>query len=84
MFAGLVAGAWVDRRDRRLAMLATDLVSGLLSLALLALMASGTLNLWLLLLLVLLFWTSNAFHGAAFDTSYAMLVPERLLPRAGP
>src|SRR5436190_4832362 len=73
VLAGLVAGAWVDRHDRRLTMLATDLVSGLLSLALLALMASGTLNLWLLLLLVLLFSTSTAFHGAAFDTSYAML-----------
>jgi DHA3 family macrolide efflux protein-like MFS transporter len=82
VLAGIVAGAWVDRHDRRLTMLVTDLISGLLSLGLLALMVSGSLNLWLLLLLVLSFSTSSAFHGAAFDTSYAMLVPEELLPRA--
>jgi MFS family permease len=79
---GLVGGAWADRHDRRLIMIATDLISGVLSLAVLALMVSGTLNLWLLVLLVLSFSTSSAFHGAAFDTSYAMLVPEKLLPRA--
>jgi len=82
VFGGLVAGAWADRHDRRLIMIATDLISGLLSLAVLALMVSGTLNLWLLLLLVLSLSTSGAFHAAAFDTSYAMLVPEELLPRA--
>jgi DHA3 family macrolide efflux protein-like MFS transporter len=74
VFGGLVAGAWADRHDRRLIMIATDLISGLLSLAVLVLMVSGTLGLWPLLLLVLSLSTSGAFHAAAFDTSYAMLV----------
>src|SRR5262245_16631669 len=69
----LIGGPWADRHDRRLIMMATDLISGVLSLAVLVLMVSGTLNLWLLVLLVLSISTSSAFHGAAFDTSYAML-----------
>src|SRR5262245_61102888 len=82
VFGALVGGAWADRHDRRRIMIATDVISGLLNLALLAMIVSGTLDLWLLLLLMLSLSASSAFHGAAFDTSYAMLVPEELLPRA--
>lgn len=78
----LIGGPWADRHDRRLIMIATDVINGVLSLVVLILMVSGTLTLWLLVILVLFFSTVSAFHGAAFDTSYAMLVPEELLPRA--
>ncbi|MDB4896904.1 MAG: Major Facilitator Superfamily transporter [Firmicutes bacterium] len=77
-----IAGAWVDRHDRKRTMIVADFANVLLSALLVALIASGRLELWMLLVLVVAFGTLQAFHGAAFDTSYAMLVPEHLLPRA--
>ncbi len=77
-----IAGAWADRHDRKRIMLAADTANGLVSVALLILIVTQLLNLWLLLLLMVLFAVTNTFHSAAFDTSYAMLVPESQLPRA--
>jgi len=82
VFGAPIAGAWADRHDRKRTMMAMDFVSGLLSLMLLALIVSNTLNLWMLIILMVLFAIVGAFHGAAFDTSYAMIVPEEQLPRA--
>ncbi len=82
VFAAPVAGAWADRHDRKRIMMAMDLANGCLSLILASLLAAGALQLWMLLLIVALFAGLSAFHGSAFDTSYAMLVPEKLLPRA--
>lgn len=77
-----LAGAWADRHDRKRTMLAMDFANGCLGLILAALLAIGTLRVWLLLVLMAGFALLGAFHTAAFDTSYAMLVPERQLPRA--
>jgi MFS transporter, DHA3 family, macrolide efflux protein len=76
------AGNWADHHDRRRTMLAMDLASGSLSLILVFLLASGTLQLWMLLIFTALFSVFGTFHYTAFDTSYIMLVPDRLLPRA--
>jgi MFS family permease len=82
VFAAPIAGAWVDRHDRKQTMIVGDLVSGSLSLVLLVLMANGLLQVWMLFILLFGLATAGVFHGAAFDTSYAMLVPEKQLPRA--
>ena len=82
VFIAPIAGAWADRHDRKRTMMAMDFTSGCLSVLLATLMATGLLQLWMLLILELCFATVGAFHGAAFDTSYAMLVPEKQLPRA--
>lgn len=82
IFGAPLAGAWVDRHDRRHTMLAADVANGGLCLILTALLATGTLRLWLLLPLLALYAGFGGLHYAAFDTSYAMLVPARLLPRA--
>jgi MFS family permease len=76
------AGSWADRHDRKRTMLAADLLNGLVSLTLMSLMISGTLETWSLILLMASFAAISPFHHAAFDTSYAMIVPERQLPRA--
>lgn len=76
------AGAWADRHDRKRTMISADLANGLISLTILMLMVNGLLGIWSLLGLMILFAITGAFHGAAFDTSYAMLVPEAQLPRA--
>ena len=77
-----IAGAWADRHDRKQTMMVCDLLNGLLSLTFLALVVGGALNLVLLVPLVIVGGLLGAFHGAAFDTSYAMIVPEEQLPRA--
>jgi MFS family permease len=77
-----IAGAWADRHDRKRTMLLMDFASAGISLALMALVAGGALQLWILLILNALMAVAGAFHGSAFDTSYAMLVSEEQLPRA--
>jgi MFS transporter, DHA3 family, macrolide efflux protein len=82
VFGAPIAGAWVDRHDRKRTMIVADFCNGALSLVLAALVLSGGLQLWALLIIVALMAFLSAFHGAAFDTSYAMLVSEERLPRA--
>ncbi|MFN8484991.1 MAG: MFS transporter [Anaerolineae bacterium] len=82
VFAAPVAGAWADRHDRKRTMLVVDFLSGALSLSLAALVLSGSLQLWPVLVITALFAVLGAFHMAAFDTSYVMLVPPKHLPRA--
>lgn len=82
VFGAPLAGAWADRHDRKRTMIAMDTLSGLISLALVLLMAGNALSLWLLIVIAVGAAVAGAFHGAAFDTSYAMLVPDHLLPRA--
>lgn len=82
VFGAPIAGAWADRHDRRRTMMTMDTLSGFLSLTLATLVWTNALNLPALVLITALFSLANAFHGSAFDTSYAMIVPENLLPRA--
>lgn len=82
VFGAPLAGAWADRHDRKRTMMAMDFLNGGLSLLLAVLVMTNTLKLWLLILVLALSAFINAFHFSAFDTSYAMLVPEEKLPRA--
>jgi MFS transporter, DHA3 family, macrolide efflux protein len=82
VFGGPLAGAWADRRDRKRIMIVTNTAEGLITLLTLLLMLSGALQLWMLVTVGVLAAAAGAFHYAAFDASYAMLVPDRLLPRA--
>jgi MFS family permease len=82
VFGGPVAGAWADRHDRKLIMIVTNTASGLITLLTFILMLAGNLQLWMLVCIGVLAAAVGAFHYAAFDASYAMFVPDRLLPRA--
>ncbi len=82
VFLAPLAGAWADRHDRKRTMLVMDFVNGLVSLTLMMAVFTNTLQLWSLVILDFLAASIGAFHGAAFDTSYAMLVPKEQLPRA--
>ncbi len=82
VFGGPLAGAWADRHDRKRIMIATNTANGLIAFLTFTFMLSGNLQLWLLVSIGVLAATASAFHYAAFDASYAMLVPDRLLPRA--
>ncbi len=82
VFGGLLAGAWADRHDRKRTMMAMDFVSGCLSLLLASLVVAQGLQVWMLIAIQFLMSLAGAFHNSAFDTSYAMIVPEDKLPRA--
>jgi MFS family permease len=77
-----LAGACADRHDRRRTMILADLLNGLVCLVIIVLMLAGVVELWMLVLTGIVSAVAGAFHFAAFDSSYAMLVPDHLLPRA--
>ena len=76
------AGAWADRHDRKNTMIVCDFLNGALSVGLMILILYGILELWMLLIILSISTIISDFHGSSFDTSYAMLVPEKQLPRA--
>ncbi len=80
--AAPIAGVFADRHDRKTIMIGTDLLNGLLSLLLAALLFTRALRLGPLLAIAVVSATAGAFHAAAFDASYVMLVPRKQLPRA--
>ncbi|MCL5995403.1 MAG: MFS transporter [Chloroflexi bacterium] len=82
VFGAPIAGAFVDRHDRKRTMMVMDCANGCISLLTLALIATRQLNVFWLVVIGVLSSTCTAFHNAAFDTSYAMLVPKDRLPRA--
>lgn len=77
-----VAGAGVDRHDRRRTMLYMDLAAGVVSLVMAWMMQKGLMNLWGLMVTLVLSAIIGQFHAAGLDTSYAMLVSNKMLPRA--
>jgi MFS family permease len=82
VFAAPLAGAWVDRHDRKRTMLAMDFANGCLSCLLVALLLANMLQLWVVLCVVMLSSLVSTLHSSALDASYVMLVPEDRLPRA--
>ena len=82
IFGAPIAGAFVDRHDRKRTMIAMDIASGCISILAVSLIATRQLNLFWLVSIGVLSSICTAFHNAAFDTSYAMLVPPEKLPRA--
>ncbi len=82
VFGAPIAGAFVDRHDRKRTMMSMDFLNGCVSVLTVALIATHQLNIFWLIVIGVLSSTITAFHSAAFDTSYAMLVPEERLPRA--
>jgi DHA3 family macrolide efflux protein-like MFS transporter len=76
------AGSWADHHDRKRTMALMDLACCALSGVMLFLLLQGWLSLVPLVALQALMASATAFHAAAFDTSYATLVEDRLLPKA--
>jgi MFS family permease len=77
-----LAGALVDRWDRRRVMLLSDLGTALAPLAALALVETGTLRLWHLYVLVALGAVFKAFQWPAFSSLVPQLVTKDDLGRA--
>jgi DHA3 family macrolide efflux protein-like MFS transporter len=82
VFGAPIAGAFVDRHDRKRTMMAMDFANGCVAVLTAGLIVTRQLNIAGLVAVGVLQSIFTAFHNAAFDTSYAMLVPENRLPRA--
>lgn len=77
-----ITGSIADRHDRRRVMLLCDVLSGAVTLGVAALMLTTAVPLWVLLLYVVVTQALDITHEAAFETSYAMLLPDDDLTRA--
>ncbi|MFI5371748.1 MAG: MFS transporter [Candidatus Eisenbacteria bacterium] len=82
IFGAPLAGAYADRHDRRRVMMLANVVSGVLSAILIALLATGRVGVPGAAVLLAAYALAGSFHSAAFDASYVMLVPSEQLPRA--
>jgi MFS family permease len=79
---GPLAGALVDRWDRRSAMILSDIGAGVCTLAVFLLLASGRLALWQIYMAVCISGTFGALRIPALTAATTQLVPARLYGRA--
>lgn len=80
--AAPLAGVLADRYDRKRIMFCSNLAHMLLSVVLAGLLFADSLRFGTLVVITIISALLSAAHGSAFDTSYSMVVPDRLLPRA--
>ena len=78
---GPIAGAYVDRWNRRLTILISDACIACVSLLLAYLFWSGQMQIWHVYLVIVARAIGSAFHGPAIAASTTMLVPEEHLTR---
>ncbi|MBO3750532.1 amino acid adenylation domain-containing protein [Streptosporangiaceae bacterium NEAU-GS5] len=82
LVAAPLAGAIVDRTDRRLVMLAGDIGSGVTQLALLILLWSGKLQVWHIYPLLVCLSVAMTFQRLAYQSAVPQLVPKRFIGHA--
>lgn len=77
-----VAGAFVDRWNRRLIMIVTDTGSAVITLGAFFLISSGQLEVWHIYAIAICYSALSAFQEPAYTASVVMLVPREKLVRA--
>jgi len=90
MFAGVIAhllsspmaGALVDRWNRKLVMMLTDLGAGVCTVVMFVLFATGTLRVWNLAILIAISGAFGAFQFPAFSAGITMMLPKEQYARA--
>src|SRR5215204_3503509 len=75
------AGALVDRWNRKLTMMVSDLATGLTTIIVLFLMGSGSLETWHLYILMALSSAFESFQFPAFSSSITLLVEKKHFAR---
>jgi len=76
------AGAMVDRYNRKLMMMVSDLASVLATLGVLILQATGQLQFWHLYVANILYGLGNAFQWPAYSAAIATMIPKEKYGRA--
>ncbi|MGC4948712.1 amino acid adenylation domain-containing protein [Streptomyces sp. DT224] len=82
ILVGPLAGAVVDRFDRRRVMLAGDVAAGLSQVAMLCLLLGGALDTWYLYVLLGGLSVALTFQRLAYSSAIPQLVPKRYLGHA--
>jgi len=77
-----IAGAMVDRYNRKLMMMVSDLGAGLATVALLILQSQGLLEVWHLYVAAVIGGLGNCFQWPAYSAAISTLVPKEQLGRA--
>jgi len=77
-----VAGAIVDRSNRKLMMMISDLAAGLVTIVQLALLATGSLQIWHLYVTAVIAASFQTFQWPAFSAAIAMMLPKEQYGRA--
>lgn len=78
-----VAGALVDRWDRRITMMVSELGAGVATLALAGLLTAGWLQVWHVYVAMSIISTLAAFQWPAFTAATSLLAPKEQLANAG-
>ncbi len=81
IFLGPVAGALVDRWNRRIVMQVADGSIALATVVIAVLFATGAVQVWHIYVLMFLRAAGGAFHWPAMQASTTLMVPERHLSR---
>jgi DHA3 family macrolide efflux protein-like MFS transporter len=81
IFVGPLAGAFVDRWNRRWVMIVADSLSALIALGLAALFWTGALQVWHIYLAMLVRSLAGSFHWPAMQSSTSLMVPPKHLTR---
>lgn len=77
-----IAGALVDRWDRRRAMILSDAGAGLCTLSIALLLLAGRLEVWHIYIAMAISSTFSAFQWPAYSAATTLLVPKEHLGRA--
>ncbi len=77
-----VAGAIVDRSNRKLMMMISDLAAGLVTIVQLILLATGSLQIWHLYVTAVIATSFQTFQWPAFSAAIAMMLPKEQYGRA--
>jgi MFS family permease len=77
-----IAGVMVDRHNRKLMMMVSDLAAGLSTLALLILFATGHMQFWYLYLANIINGIGNTFQWPAYSAAISTMVPKEQYGRA--
>lgn len=76
------AGALVDRYDRKLMMILSDLASGLMTIVVLILFSLGRLEIWHLYITSAISGAFQAFQWPAFSAAISVMIPKEQYARA--
>lgn len=76
------AGVMVDRHNRKLMMMVSDLMAGLATIAILVLQAFGVLEVWHLYVAAIFQGLGNAFQWPAYSAAISTMIPKEKYGRA--
>lgn len=82
ILVSIFAGTIVDRGDRKLIMMLTDIVAGVTTIVMLGLLLSGTLDVWQVYVLNAINGAFNSLQWPAFSSALTMMIDKKDYARA--